>query len=346
MPSRSWPTRPATLATFAALLLAALSPLATAAHQDDAGTGTDAPDAWRAAILVPVGAFSGSLLEPEGDAQDWYRVLVPAGKGVRVTMTPPSGSDFDLYMLSDEGAYLRGSTNWGSAVETVVTGTPSAGVRIGVSAWHGSGAYAVTVEIVDLPDVRIVGMEVTPVPVTTDSGPLPDAAGPVSLGTQRRVAVTLQNVGLAAAEGWLATWTTQSNGDRDIGEAQISLAPGEEATFTFTWDATGQVGDAQVRASAYVPADLDRSDNEASTNGYAMVGNVGVGVDALNHYAYTPTPFVGARAGTYYAGYGAGAFGYAYAPLVYGYAGAHLSETYGPTVYACAYVVYGTCVLL
>lgn len=320
---------PMALLTTFILLLGSAAGAAAEAAQDDAGSGGDAPDSHEAAIDVALTSFTGTLDPLDNDRADWYRFIVPPGKGLRVTMQPAT-ADFDLLVRDDQGSVIGGGWRSGNATE-VTTVAPSTGAaRIGVVPWSGSGGYSVSLEIVELPNLAVRSVAVSPVPVETDMGPL-------FTGTQRIVRVVVENHGEAATLARVDVWSHQQDSQRAIGGQYLELAPGAVIELTFDWDATGQLGDADVTAYVYgMLPDLDWSDNSASTSSYAVVGGSGFGVDLLNNYFYAPVSpvHVGAATSWSYQHHGAYAGGYA---LVAG-AGAGAGYYSAPTdPWACAW---------
>ena len=106
---KSW--RMALAAAF--IMLAASLPTAAGGSQGhDAGTGRDAPDAWEDALDVTATRFVGAQSGPS-DEHDWYRIQVPPGKSLRVTIDPLSARFVTLRALTDDGRNLSYSRNFG-----------------------------------------------------------------------------------------------------------------------------------------------------------------------------------------------------------------------------------------
>jgi hypothetical protein len=116
------------------------------ATQNDMGTGTDAGNSISAATAIPAGSGTG-FIDPT-DTDDYYRVSVSSGQIVSVSMTPPSGSDFDLALYGTDQSEIDWSTYGGSQTDTVEGVATSSGYfHIRVYQWSGSGVYSLTITV-------------------------------------------------------------------------------------------------------------------------------------------------------------------------------------------------------
>lgn len=78
--------------------------------QDDAGTGNDAGNNFTQATSINAGSYTGILCysDPE-DTNDWYKFDVENATSISVSLTPPSGIDFDLELYDPAGNLKAGS---------------------------------------------------------------------------------------------------------------------------------------------------------------------------------------------------------------------------------------------
>jgi len=114
--------------------------------QNDMGTGTDAGNSLSAATTIPAGTGTGYL--DSTDTDDYYKVDVSSGQTIEVSLTPPSGSDFDLELYDPGQFWIASSTLGGSQTDTVTqTATSSGYFYIHVYQWSGSGIYSLTVTV-------------------------------------------------------------------------------------------------------------------------------------------------------------------------------------------------------
>ncbi|MDH0863401.1 S8 family peptidase [Mitsuaria sp. GD03876] len=94
------------------------------------------------AINAPV-TVNGS--SSSSNTNDYFKVVLPAGKTLSATLTPAAGKDFDLYLQSSTGTQLRASTNGAGSVDSFSyanTGSASVTVYVRVLYYSGtSGTY-------------------------------------------------------------------------------------------------------------------------------------------------------------------------------------------------------------
>jgi hypothetical protein len=115
-----------------------------ASVQDDMGTGEDAGNTLDTATLISAGAGTGYL--DLTDQSDFYKVSVSAGQSISVSMTPPSGSDFDLELYDTDQSQVDLSILDGSQTDTVEAIALTDGYfYIHVYRYSGSGTYSMTV---------------------------------------------------------------------------------------------------------------------------------------------------------------------------------------------------------
>lgn len=234
---------------FTLLLLLVSTPV-----RADAGGG-DAPGAWDAAVDAPLGTHEGVL---DGYDADWYRIVHPAGKGVRIDFETDGPHEIFLTLRADDGQILETRFLEPSADGTLLDGGGGA-VRFGVSPWAPSGAtqaYTFTASEVALADAAVERLEVKAVQ---------DEIGGVGFAhpTRRVVEVDLANHGPVPGEGrlWVTARAPTDHSWERIAFLEFDLAASETLAYVFEWDATGVVGDVIVEAFIAPEHDLDRSNN-------------------------------------------------------------------------------------
>jgi hypothetical protein len=110
------------------------------ATQNDMGTGVDAGNTLSASTTIEAGSGTGYV--DSTDTADYYKIGVTSGQTISVSMTPPSGSDFDLKLYDTSQSQVDSSTLGGSQTDTVeATATASGYFYIYVYRYSGSGIY-------------------------------------------------------------------------------------------------------------------------------------------------------------------------------------------------------------
>jgi hypothetical protein len=116
------------------------------ATQDDMGTGTDAGDSLSVATAIAAGSGTGYI--DSTDINDYYKVYVNSGQTISVDMTPPTGSDFDLYLYDSSQYQVDSSAYGGSQTDSVSdTATVDGYYYIYVEHWSGSGIYSMVITV-------------------------------------------------------------------------------------------------------------------------------------------------------------------------------------------------------
>jgi hypothetical protein len=114
--------------------------------QNDMSTGTDAGNSLSAATAIQAGSGTGYI--DSTDTNDYYKVSVSSGQTVSVSMTPPSGSDFDLKLYDINQSQVASSSLGGSQTDSVTYVATSSGYYyICVHLWSGSGIYSMAVTV-------------------------------------------------------------------------------------------------------------------------------------------------------------------------------------------------------
>lgn len=230
------------------------------------------------AALTFGGAITGVIETLDGDrlSEMCASAYDPSGEHVRSTQSLWSGTYRIGGLTSGEyrvefsdcssGSYAG---EWFDDASGFTTATP---VQVTLGAEH-PGVHAALARR-PIADLAIRAIEVHPVPVRTDLATLP---GP---GTRRTVEVAVGNIGGAHAWGAsLYVWVEIDGRVQTIGQAWLQgVAPHDDRTFTFDWDALGSVGDARVEACLNpYGEDARMHNNEASVQHYAVVGGLGFG---------------------------------------------------------------------
>lgn len=125
------------------------SSLTVTITQNDAGTGGDAGDSFSTATLIGTGSRQGTLYQSNPtDTNDYYKFYAASGQYIYVSMTPPSGVDFDL-QLYDPNGYLKAGSYLGAGYTDSVSYTAdSSGYwRARIYIWSGEGQYSFYVSV-------------------------------------------------------------------------------------------------------------------------------------------------------------------------------------------------------
>ncbi len=118
-------------------------------YQNDAGSGKDAGDTFKFATLISPSSYTG-YADKSFDPNDYYKFSVTVGKFIDVTMTPPTGWDYDLYLYDASGILRAYSIAGGDASEHILYKADSTGdwrIRIYVWSSGGKGEYSFTVTL-------------------------------------------------------------------------------------------------------------------------------------------------------------------------------------------------------
>lgn len=267
------------------LLMATATVFPGAAAQDDAGTGTDAPDSCDQAQDVTRGtSFEGTLNASDGaeEDRDWYRVEVPDDKMLVVRVEVLNRGYVDIDPMDDGcewTSYTYGDESDAQLLAINPEGSPA--VRFSLETFEEDAVdYRVETEAHDLPDPAITSLKVEEEPVRT-------AVASAPTGTQRTVHVTLENQIAGSYPSGFDEYVSvrihhDSGEDRFLGYRQFDPFSTEPQTLSFDWDGTGEVGDVTVEAEFWSGIDVDEDDQRRTTGSFVLVGGTGVGVDTLN----------------------------------------------------------------
>ncbi|HVL89634.1 MAG TPA: hypothetical protein VM841_05290 [Actinomycetota bacterium] len=232
------------------------------------------------------GAISGSVRLEDGNPVDvCVRVHMPDGRDVGGTW---AYGDFLIQGLpAGEFAvafYPCGGQNFR---EEWWEDKPSLGTADLVTVVAGqttTGIDAVVAEFVPEPspiDVALTSIRVENVPLRTDAATLPGT------GTVRDIVVTIENVGEAAAEGWVDIVACPKTGPfcQFAGYGFVSrLDPGQSRTVTVRWNAAGGFGDFTIDAygafmdTTWQHYDRNWGNDWLTIEHYVILGGTGFGV--------------------------------------------------------------------
>ncbi len=132
-------------------------PLNRNGDNDDAGYKDDAGDKHSRADAIYVGEIiddwpgrgrTGKL--SSSDDEDWYFFPVCNGQDIIISMTPPSGFDFDISLCDEDELVVASSTNSGSATESIsytATSTSDWYLQILYIGGTGEGQYSFEVTL-------------------------------------------------------------------------------------------------------------------------------------------------------------------------------------------------------
>jgi hypothetical protein len=216
--------------------------------QNDMGTGADAGSSTSAATAISAGTGTGYI--DATDTSDFYKVSVTSGQTVRVSMTPPTGSDFDLALNDTSQSWIDSSTLGGSQTDTVEgTATSSGYFYIGVNSYSGSGIYSMTVTVTGGTSQNDMGSG-------TDAGNSLSAATAISAGT---------------GTGYVDSTDTYDYYKVSVTSGQtvrVSMIPQTGSDFDLALYDTNQ---SSVDSSALGGSQTDSVDGTASASGYFYV---------------------------------------------------------------------------
>ncbi|MBU2565620.1 MAG: pre-peptidase C-terminal domain-containing protein [Candidatus Thermoplasmatota archaeon] len=118
----------------------------TTSSQNDAGSGTDAGNTLDTALQINPGSYSGYM--DSADGNDYYKFNVNSGQTIQVSMTPPSGVDFDLKLYNPSNTEKASSTAGAGTTDSVTFTADSSGYwRARIYYYSGSGTYSFTVSV-------------------------------------------------------------------------------------------------------------------------------------------------------------------------------------------------------
>ena len=124
-------------------------------QQDDAGQGSDAPPSYDFPhISVSSGAYTGCL--DYVDDEDTYTISTGANTRLEVTITSPSGSDFEMVMIDSSGYWAVGNTTSnGEEASMVSVQGDTYTIVVYNPNYEMGGDYSLTINVVQLADVTI-----------------------------------------------------------------------------------------------------------------------------------------------------------------------------------------------
>ncbi len=113
------------------------NPVSTTFSEVESNGSTAAANALADAVTKVVGTI-GSATD-----QDFFRLVLPAGRTLTVNMTGPA-KDYDLYLLSSTGSVLKSSAGSGSTESVAYTNTTAAAATFYIKVVGWSGAFSTT----------------------------------------------------------------------------------------------------------------------------------------------------------------------------------------------------------
>jgi len=117
--------------------------------QNDAGSGGDAGNTFDAATSINPGSYKGILCNTEGDnGNDYYKFYVESGQKIYLSMTPPSGIDFDLQLYDPNGNLKAGSSYGAGYTDSISYTADSSGYwRARIYIFSGEAQYSFYVSV-------------------------------------------------------------------------------------------------------------------------------------------------------------------------------------------------------
>lgn len=117
--------------------------------QNDAGTGGDASNTFDTATLISASSYTGELGGTNlnyTDTDDYYKFYVNSGQIISVSLSSPSGADFDLKLYNPSGYEKDSSTS--SGLDSITYTADSSGYwRTRMYVYTDSGTYSFTLSI-------------------------------------------------------------------------------------------------------------------------------------------------------------------------------------------------------
>jgi len=126
------------------------SPYKTVAiTQNDAGTGGDAGNSFSSATSISPSSYKGTLYQSNPtDTDDYYQFYAESGQKIYISLTPPSGVDFDLQLYNPAGSLKAGSYLGAGYAESVSYTADLTGywrTRIYIDSGEGQYSFYVSV---------------------------------------------------------------------------------------------------------------------------------------------------------------------------------------------------------
>ncbi len=123
--------------------------LAVSISQNDAGAGGDAGNSFTAATSISPGSYKGTLYQSNPtDTDDYYKFYAESGQRIYVSVTPPSGVDFDLQLYDPNGNLKAGSYYGAGYTDSISYTADSSGYwRVRIYIYSGEGQYSFYVSV-------------------------------------------------------------------------------------------------------------------------------------------------------------------------------------------------------
>ncbi|GEM_PF-6410804 len=243
-------------------------PLASAADQDDAGSGGDAPNDGFPPMPLSVGTYQGALDVSSGDREDWYSLAFGQPSILHLTSSVASGDFLSIAVILDGNLLYRGPVQGGDVALTLPGPSPVSWVLY--DDWSSNPtSYAFTVSLEPATDLQVTNLT-----VETGAGALP-AFQP------RVVGFDVANLGPASADGAAVTLVEEATqGSQTLFSGQIDLAPGATAHVSVPWSRLGAVGEVRLVARVQHRLDVVPGDDAQSVTEVVGADVDGIGVVA------------------------------------------------------------------
>jgi alpha-tubulin suppressor-like RCC1 family protein/fibronectin type 3 domain-containing protein len=98
-------------------------------------------DSMSSAYSISKNITITSLISSSTDV-DYFKVVISSTSSCTITLTPPSGKDYDLYLLNSSGTQIGSSTNGTGSVDTIAKSLAAGTYYIKVKGYNG--AYSTT----------------------------------------------------------------------------------------------------------------------------------------------------------------------------------------------------------
>lgn len=114
--------------------------------QNDCSLGSDASNTFSGANPISAPKSCSGYLDPS-DKDDYYKLSVTSGSKIDVSLTSPSGTDFDLYLYDPNNNLKASSTSTNPTDSVSFVADSSGDWRVRIYQYSGSGTYSLSVTV-------------------------------------------------------------------------------------------------------------------------------------------------------------------------------------------------------
>ncbi len=278
--------------------------------QNDAGSGGDAGNSFSDALSISPGSFAGTITST--DTEDWYKFEVTQGQRIEVSMTPPSGVDFDLKLYDSNGNEKASSTLGSGQTDSVTYTADTSGTlywRFKIYQYSGTGQYSFSLSLITVVDeYPAISVDASPGAESYNDGTYDwfnawyvDWQKPTQVfkpGEKMRVKANVRNIGAGSASNVQVEFRENSAIGTLIGTTTItSIAAGVSALTSIEWTVKAGVSQVCVNVDPdNLIAEVSEGNNRACKSTTKVLDRDG---DGLTDYEETngmrlefPKPYV------------------------------------------------------